>query len=160
MSPNESPWDGEAGVSGFMRALFITSTGLWAGSGVLFSAVVLPSLFLNLETSDAGRIAALLFPGYYLFGVVLGLAVIASAAYFAKVGARRWRVVLVAATIATACHGYAALDLRPRMVELRGDPHGTVEFQRLHKLSVRLNGVVLIVSIGLLVGAANLVERR
>ena len=50
----------------------MTAAGLWAGAGIFFSLVTLPTLFMNMDTSDAGRTAALLFPGYYAFGLAAG----------------------------------------------------------------------------------------
>jgi hypothetical protein len=147
-------------VRSFMRTLFVTSTGLWSGGGLLFSAVVLPTLFLNLDTSDAGRIAALLFPGYYAFGVVLGVAWIVSAGYLSRSGRRACYAALAAAIVATSCHVYAAFEIRPQMTELRGQPEGIAEFQRLHRLSVRLNGVVLVLTVGALLASAKIVEER
>jgi hypothetical protein len=143
-----------------LSTTFLLALGLWTGAGVFFSAVILPTLFLNLETSAAGQTAALLFPGYYVFGIVAGAIVLAGSALLARGNGTAWRVVVAAIAIAWACHLYAGLSIRPRMAELRGQEAGVAEFQRLHRLSVRLNGVVLVATLGVLVASASLLEKR
>lgn len=143
----------------FAKGLFVTSTGLWAGAGIFFSLVMLPTFFLNMETAEAGRAAALLFPGYYAFGLGAGALLSLSVGLLARTGGRVWHGVALAVALALACQAYAAFDVRPKMSELRGAPSGVEEFQRLHRLSVRLNGVVLIVTCGLLAASAKLIER-
>lgn len=143
-----------------MRALFVTAVGLWAGATVFFSAVVLPSLFLRLETAAAGQTAALLFPGYYAFGLITACAAALAAGYHAlAAGGRAWRVVLFALVVALGCQAYAEFGIRPQMSALRGRPDGVSEFQRLHRLSVRLNAFVLLVSLTSLAGAAGLTRK-
>jgi hypothetical protein len=46
------------------------------------------------------------------------------------------------------------------MSELRGMPTGVEEFQRLHRVSVRLNTGVLNLTFGLLAASAKLTGRR
>ena len=101
-------------MQNFAKGLFVTSAGLWAGAGVFFSLAVLPTLFMNLETADAGRTAALLFPGYYAFGLGAGTLLLAAVAVLAR-GDRRWYAVALAVALALACQIYAAASVRPRM---------------------------------------------
>jgi hypothetical protein len=147
-------------MSDFARGLFVTSAGLWAGAGLFFSLVTLPTLFMNMESAEAGRNAALLFPGYYAFGLGAGVLSLLAAAILARSGNRRWYGVALAVAVALSCQAYATTSVRPRMSELRGVPTGVAEFQRLHRVSVRLNTVVLIVSFALLAGSAKLIDRR
>jgi hypothetical protein len=139
---------------------FLIALGLWAGAGVFFSGVVLPTLFLNLESSVAGQTAALLFPGYYSFGIAVGALLLCAACWLARGGARAWRVIVAAIVVAWACQLYAGFSIRPRMAELRGQATSAVEFQELHRLSVRLNAVVLIVTLGVLVSSASVLSKR
>jgi hypothetical protein len=147
-------------MSHFSRGLFVTSVGLWAGAGIFFSLVVLPTLFIHMESADAGRIAALLFPAYYAFGIGTGVLSLLAAAMLARSREPVWLGVALAVVLALACQGYATASIRPKMHELRGMPTGVEEFQRLHRLSVRLNSVVLVVSGGLLLASAKLIGRR
>jgi len=147
-------------MSHFARGLFVTSIGLWAGAGIFFSLVVLPTLFIHMEPADAGRIAALLFPGYYAFGIGAGILSLTAASMLARSGKRIWLGVALAVVLALACQGYATASIRPKMHALRGVSTGVEEFQHLHRLSVRLNAVVLIVTCGLLLTSTKLTDRR
>jgi hypothetical protein len=147
-------------MASIMKSLFNTSVGLWAGAGLFFSSVVLPTLFLRMDTTAAGSTASLLFPGYYVFGLVAGSASVVASAYFARAAGGAWYGVLLALVIAIGCQGYASGEVRPRMSELRGTPDGAEEFHRLHRLSVRLNGIVLFVTLGVAVASGLLPHRR
>ena len=138
---------------------FFVTLGLWAGAVVFFSMVVLPTLFIKLETTVAGHTAALLFPGYYAFGIALGALSLVAACLLARAGAGPWRWAIVVLAVAWACQLYAGLSVRPRMGELRGVESGVTEFQRLHRLSVRLNGVVLVGTLGVLFASAVLRDK-
>jgi hypothetical protein len=115
---------------------------------------------MNLETADAGRTAALLFPGYYAFGIGAAALALIAVAVLARSGGRVWHGVALAVVLALACQLYANASVRPRMSALRGVPTGAGEFQRLHQLSVRLNTVVLIVTFVLLGVSAKLIDKR
>lgn len=146
-------------MKNFAKGLFVTSAGLWAGAGVFFSLAILPTLFVNLETADAGRTAALLFPGYYAFGLAAGTLLLAAVTLLAR-SERRWYGVALAVVLALACQIYAAASVRPRMSELRGVASGVEEFQRLHRTSVRLNAVVLAITVALLAASTKLIDRK
>lgn len=146
-------------MKNFAKGLFVTSAGLWAGAGVFFSLAILPTLFVNLETADAGRTAALLFPGYYAFGLAAGTLLLAAVTLLAR-SERRWYGVTLAVVLALACQIYAAASVRPRMSELRGVASGVEEFQRLHRTSVRLNAVVLAITVALLAASTKLIDRK
>ena len=143
-----------------LMTTFLVTLGLWAGAVVFFSMVVLPTLFLNLETSVAGHTAALLFPGYYAFGIALGATLLTSACLLARHEGGAWRWAVATLAVALACQLYAGLSVRPRMAALRGVESGVIEFQRLHRLSVRLNGVVLVGTLGVLFASATLRDKR
>jgi hypothetical protein len=116
---------------------------------------------MNMEPADAGRTAALLFPGYYAFGLGAGALLLAAVAILVARGSgRHWYGIALAVMLGLACHAYATTSVRPRMGELRGLPTGVEEFQRLHRVSVRLNAVALIISFALLAGSAKLLDRR
>ena len=126
---------------------------------MFFSGVVLPTLFLELETSVAGQTAALLFPGYYAFGIGTGAVVLVASAALARGGQGAWKLAVLAVVLAFACQLYAGLSIRPRMAALRGDPGGVTEFQALHRLSVRLNTIVLLSTIGVLCASGSLLRK-
>jgi uncharacterized membrane protein len=126
------------------RTVFILGLVIWVGTTLFLSLVVMPTLFMNMEPSEAGTVAALLFPPYYVTGLVGGLVLLTAACFLAKRGGRGWRYAIAAVVVMFICQAYAHFAVRPQMVAIRGDESVVSEFQRLHKISVQLNGVVLI----------------
>lgn len=124
-------------------SLFVTALGLWMGAAAFFSGGVLPILFLNLEPSEAGRVAALVFPAYFRAGLVAGLVATLAAAAIARQGGRRWVVTAAVLAVMTLAQGWSALVLHPEMAAIRGVAGREARFQELHKRSVQLNGIVL-----------------
>lgn len=141
-------------------SLFIAALVAWIGAAVFFSLVVLPSLFINLETARAGEVAALLFPRYFQFGTAAGLLLLASSSYMARGGEPRWQVAAIVVAVMLACQLYSTFVVHPQIAELRGIESMKAAFDSLHKLSVRLNAVVLLGGIGLVAGSGVLFERR
>lgn len=146
--------------AGWAVSLFVSALGLWMGAAAFFSAVVLPTLFMNLETAEAGSIAALLFPSYFRVGLGLGVVSTAAAALVGRGGGRRWLVVVALLAIVTAAQAWSTLVIHPEMALIRGVDSEVVRFQSLHQLSVRLNGVVLGVGMLILLGSGTLLRRR
>jgi len=146
--------------SRWMVTLFLTSVGLWVGAAAFFSAGVLPVLFTSLEPSDAGRIAALLFPVYFRAGLVVGVVACGAAALLARGGGLKWRVVVAVLVAMTASQAWTTLAIHPEMAGIRGDAAKVDRFQQLHRQSVRLNSVVLGGGILLLLAGGFLFERR
>jgi len=154
-------------VRSAIDSVFVTSLAGWLGSAVFFSAVVLPTLFINLESAAAGEIAALLFPFYYRFGlacgfVLLGSCVLAGIRETAsgEFGPRRWWTAAIIVTVMLLCQGYAEIVIRPEMSDIRGVVDAKPTFDALHRLSVRLNSVVLFGGLALAAGSGFLLGRR
>ena len=120
---------------------------------LFFSALVLPTFFMNLPVHEAGKLAGLLFPKYNIWGTVCALTAFVSAAYLWFRCGPPWRVVAIVSLFALAVQCYAAFSLHPRVAALRG--HDSAEakarFDRLHHRSVRVNGLLLLTELGLLV---------
>ncbi len=142
-----------------LGSLFVFSLVGWIGGAAFYSLLVLPILFTRLAPSQAGAIAALIFPAYYYAGVAFGTIMLAVAVVEAARRRAGWRAAAVVITIMLACQAYAAFSLHPRMQALRQAPGGEPSFHRLHTRSVQLNSVVLagglylVVASGWLVGA-------
>ncbi|MFN2425097.1 MAG: DUF4149 domain-containing protein [Candidatus Binatia bacterium] len=134
-------------------SVFVASLALWVGAAVFLSAAVLPILFMNLEPSEAGKIAALVFPIYFQAGLVVGVVATACSLMLARAGGRRWQVVFAVVACMTLAQGWSALVIHPEMAGIRGVADQVARFQQLHVLSVRLNSVVLAGGM-LLLGAA------
>ena len=154
-----------------MLALFIylLSIVCWLGAIIFFSAFVAPVVFTQLPIAEAGKVVSVIFPRYYVLGYVAGIVAVALAVYFAIArGARGWwsgAALLLAVALALTL--YAGLVIRPRVDALRSvseeqnpDPARKAEFDRLHRLSVILNGDVLILDLLALASTAGALSRH
>ena len=146
--------------SSWLVSVFVTAFALWLGAAVFVSAGVLPTLFMNLEPSRAGEIAALIFPVYFRAGLAVGIVASVAAAAIAVRGGRRWKVACAVLVVMTLAQAWSTLVVHPEMASIRGIEAEVPRFQSLHKLSVRLNGVVL--AGGVLIASASgyLLARR
>ncbi len=140
-----------------LTSLFVLSLVGWIGGVAFYSLLVLPILFTRLAPSEAGSIAALIFPAYYYSGVVFGALMLVVVLLEAGRGRRGWRAATLVASIMLACQIFAAFVVHPRMQELRGDPSGRAAFQRLHTRSVQLNSIVLLGGLCLVIASGRLV---
>ncbi len=147
-------------AAAWLVSLFVATLAIWVGATAFFSTGVLPALFLNLEPSDAGRIAALLFPVYFRAGLVAGVVASVAAVMLARGGGRRWKVVVVMLVVMTCAEAWQALVVLPEIARIRGVDAEIARFQQLHELSVRLNGVVLAGGLALLAAGGLLFSRR
>ncbi len=141
-------------------AVYMLALVVWVGSVAFFSLVVLPALFSHLEVSEAGEIAALVFPHYYRLGCVLGVALVAATAYLCRGGARAWKAAFAVAIVMLAAQAYATFVVHPEVAALRGRVEAAERFSVLHHRSVRLNSVVLLGGLALILGSGGLLERR
>ncbi|MFN8626491.1 MAG: DUF4149 domain-containing protein [Candidatus Binatia bacterium] len=146
-----------------MKWLYLMALIVWVGELVFFSLVGAPSLFRTFSPPEAGRAVGAIFPVYYRVGYACGvIMLIASLVFLGNAGVRLWwGVHTVLAAVMLAATLYAGLAVLPRAAALRPQIHeGTAaagaktEFDRLHGLSVRLNGLVLLCGIGVTIIAA------
>ena len=151
---------GRQPVPAWAVSLVLASLSLWVGAAVFFSAAVLPTLFLNLLPSEAGRIAALVFPIYFRAGLVVGVVATLAAARIARDGGRRWVAAAALLALMTVVQGWSAIVMHPEMARIRGVVGQEERFQQLHKLSVRLNSIVLAGGLALLVAGGYLFVAR
>ncbi len=154
------PSSRSSGSPAWAVSAFVTTLGLWMGSAVFFSGVVLPTLFLGLESAQAGTIAALLFPHYFRLSLGFGVATTVVAAVVGRGGGRRWLAVIVLLGSMTATQAWTTLVIHPEMAVIRGVDSATPRFQKLHHTSVRLNGVVLAGGMLILGASGALLKRR
>jgi len=154
-----------------MLALFVYLLAIvcWLGAIIFFSAFVAPVIFTRLPIAEAGQVVSVIFPRYYALGYVSGIVAVALAVHFAiSRGARGWwsgTALLLAVALALTL--YAGLVVRPAVDAIRQvseepnpDPARMAEFDRLHRLSVTLNGSVLILDLLALAGTAGALSRH
>jgi len=151
-------------LSSVLRSVYLLALSILVGSVVFFSLLVLPALFIHLDTARAGEIAALLFPNYYRLGLVCAAALLSVTLGLAAGSApelrRAWSLAALTATIILAAQAYAALVVHPQVSALRGVESAHAEFAALHHAAVRLNAVVLAAASGLVLASGYLLGKR
>jgi hypothetical protein len=141
-----------------MVALFVYLLSLvcWLGGMIFFSILGAPVIFRVLARPDAGRVVSGIFPRYYLMGYVAGAIALVLALYFCVLGSGRvwWILSAVALALALALTIYAGAVLRPQIdaihfvaEEQNADPAHKLRFEHLHRLSVSLNGGVMVLNL-------------
>lgn len=147
-----------------MVALFFYLLALvcWLG-GMISFVFFTGTLFSRLPVADAGKVVNAIFPYYYMAGYVAGAIAVVLAIYFAVGGrGRGWWIcsaVLLAGALALTV--YAGAVVRPKIEAVRSvseeanpDPARKAEFDALHKLSVQLNGAVMVLDLIALLSTA------
>ncbi|HZO80295.1 MAG TPA: DUF4149 domain-containing protein [Candidatus Binataceae bacterium] len=148
-----------------MLALFVYLLCLacWLGGMVFFSAIVAPVIFAQLSMPDAGKVVSALFPRYYLLGYIAGGLGLVLAVYLCVMRVPRlwWAMAAVALAIALGLTFYAGQVVRPQVDAIRTvaeeanpDPARRAEFDRLHRLSVILNGAMMVLNLAALFSSA------
>jgi uncharacterized membrane protein len=143
--------------------VFLLSWALWIGAIVFFIFIVAPTAFRSLEVEHAGKFIRTVFPRYYLTGLVCGLFGLVSGGLLIATRYWPWKsgtTVLVLVFGMMVVVFWARQRLLPHMDALRdeahearvNDDHDAREdvlrrWQRLHRLSVWLNLLVLLLGL-------------
>ncbi len=127
---------------------------LWIGGMSLFTFVVTPAIFSSFGRDMAGEIVGKLFPGYFLY--VLVLSVLALVLFFPvrshiAASAHRWSLLLI--VLAVLINLFVSFRLHPEIRRIKQEIHsfeaGSQEsplrkkFRQLHAVSATLNLVLL-----------------
>lgn len=143
----------------FARFLLVLSLVVWIGGVIFFSFVVAPTVFSILPAQAlAGRIVSSALGSLHLAGLACGVIFLAATFLTELARAKILRVLVVLMILCTA---YSQFRITPRMQQIReavGGPiqalppqdAGRAAFDRLHEMSVVLEGVVLLCGIGLI----------
>ena len=145
------------------NGLYLFCLVLWVGSTLFFTLVVAPTLFSSLPVEAAGAAVSLVFPLYYVVAAICGLVLLVSLAWRAQRLARAaaWREVGLVGVL-WLCSLYAGLVVQPRAAALKaernaggeGAVRAAAEFQRVHRVAMGLNTVVLIGGLVLVVATS------
>ncbi|MBY0612784.1 MAG: DUF4149 domain-containing protein [Beijerinckiaceae bacterium] len=126
-------------ATGFALAAFVF------GSMVFFSVIMAPLIFIKLEAAIAGRFIRQVFPWYYL-AVIVSSAV---AALLLSFGHLRQAAMMSA----IALIGFVARQILMPLINHFGDqakrglPKAKARFERLHRTSVVLNFLQIVVAL-------------
>ncbi len=146
----------------FTLFLYLFALACWLGGMIAFVAFT-AVLFSRLPVTDAGKVVSTIFPYYYLTGYVAGGIGVVLTVYFALGGRGRVWWICSAALLAAALGltVYAGAVLRPRIEAVRGvveqtdpNPEQKAQFDALHRLSVQINGGVMLLDILALLASA------
>ena len=134
---------------------------LWIGGIAVFTFIITPTIFRSFGKDRAGEIVGRLFPGYYLYNLVI--AAVALVMFFLVAGDQTTtmaRLSLFLVTIALFVNAYIVFKLHPDTVRVkqqiisfeRESPVSPArkQFSSLHAASASLNLLLLIDGIVLL----------
>jgi hypothetical protein len=129
--------------------LLIAAAGAWIGAIVFQSAVVAPTVFVDLDESAARVFLRRLFPRFFKLGLVCGALMLAG---LALVGFDAPNALPIAAlTVAMLVLEAASLWMVPAINAARdAGEAGKARFDRLHRLSVLFTVVILLLGIGVI----------
>ena len=133
-------------------AAVIWLVGALFGSMLFFAFTVAPTVFSTLSEEHAGLFLRAIFPGYYLWGLIIALIAAAIA-----MGTNA--TVSVALFLVALLFVFVRQTLMPRINharddELEGLPGAGERFKKLHLWSVLINGfqlLILLAVVGLLI---------
>jgi hypothetical protein len=125
--------------------VFITSVGIWLGTVVCFTQLVLPLVRATLHPEAAFELLHKLFRRFYTFGVLCGMTALVAIALAPSnpLTVSRRLLLMFSVSFSLLCTVLAQYYIYPRMVELhRRDPD---EHDHLLRFSTLLNNTVLLV---------------
>jgi uncharacterized membrane protein len=148
-------------VTNILRFLEVFALGTWVGGIIFLSFVVAPGVFGILSSRDqAGAVVALALSRLHFLGVIAGMVYLLAAV----AGARSVAALIRPAPLAVGLmvlltfvsqHVVSAKmrRLRQEMVSVDATPRESpsrIKFDRLHRMSVRLEGSVLLLGLAAL----------
>jgi len=135
---------------------------LWVGGIVLFTFIVTPVIFKSYPRDQAGEIVGRLFPGYFLYNLVLAALVLVLFFIVANDQSKlAYRISLVCVVTALLINLFIVFKLHPDTVRVKQqvssfesespDSPARKQFRRLHGISAVLNLALLAEGIVLLI---------
>ena len=141
-------------------SVYLIAVTAWVGSILFFSFAVAPMIFRVLGDEAGAKFVRALFPRYYTWGAISG-AIALPSAVCVPLCYVEFRGPLVAVQAGVIIAGilimlYAGNSLVPAINAARdAGPSGAARFRDFTAGRVVLNGVVLVLGLGLLVAFAN-----
>ena len=144
-------------MQSFARFLVILSLVIWIGSIVFFSFVVAPTVFSVLPAQEiAGTVVSRSLGALHQIGLICGVILLA-ATFLGRF--RQATALRVLVGLMLLCTGFSQFRITPQMERIRATVGGPIRalppqdagrtiFDRLHRTSVVLEGIVLLAGIG------------
>jgi len=134
-----------------IAALFRLAVSFWVGGSALFTFVLTPILFRTQPRDLAAAIVGVLFPGYFIWGLVAGTVAIIC---LIILRGRHLLTTLMLLIIMLGLTSYQAFSIEPRAASLKqqivsfentgkDDPLRR-QFAKLHSISMACNLIVLL----------------
>ena len=156
-----------ANLTTLVHAVYTLTLALWVGGISLFTFIITPEIFRSYGRDAAGQIVGKLFPGYFVFILVLSalalLALLFSKSLFGQTS-YRWSLVL--AVIAVVINVFVYFKLHPEIRSIKqkinsfqspteDSPERKI-FRSLHAVSATLNLILLADGVTLLIISTSL----
>ncbi len=140
-------------------AIYLISLTAWVGSVLFVSLGIAPIIFPTLGPEAGAKFVRGAFLRYYQWGAIAGAIGLPSAVAvplaFPELRGPMVGVQALVILAATLLMLYAGNVLAPAIEAVRDEgPSGNDRFERLHRRSVRLNFLVMVLGLGLLVAFA------
>ena len=143
-------------------SLYSILLSLWVGGMAIFTFIVTPVIFRSYPRDQAGEIVGRLFPGYFLYNLVLAALVLVLFFIVANDQSKlAYRISLICAVTALLINLFIVFKLHPDAVRIKQqvtsferespDSPARIQFRKLHGVSAVLNLVLLAEGIALLV---------
>jgi hypothetical protein len=145
-------------MTNFLRFIQFLALGTWLGSIIYFSFAVAPALFATLQNRDqAGAIVGIALGRLHHLGIIAGILYLVAGLALALSPKALTQPAALAVITMILLTIVSQHQVTPRMAQLRTQmvsvdatpPENPLraEFDRLHKLSVRLEGSVLLLGL-------------
>ena len=143
----------------FFDSVYLLALSAWVGSIAFFSFGVAPVIFRVLGKDSGAKFVRALFPRYYLWGATAAAialpALICGPMSYPELRGPRVGIQALFVLVGALVMLYCGNSLTPQINAARdGGLDASARFDALHKRSVRLNALVLLIGIGLLIAFA------
>ncbi len=138
----------------FTHSIYKLILALWVGGISLFSFIVTPEIFRSYGRDEAGKIVGKLFPGYFLFTLVLSVLTLVALPFCkSALGTAGYRWSLILSFIAVVINVFVFFALHPAIRRVKQEIHSfqplpddspaKKKFRNLHAISITLNLIIL-----------------
>ncbi|MBC8412092.1 DUF4149 domain-containing protein [bacterium] len=148
-------------MNNFWQFSYNLILSLWIGGISIFTFIMTPVIFRDFERDMAGKIVGKLFPGYFLYNIILSVLALILIFFIrsllTKFGFKLSMILIICAVIINL---FVAFKLHPEIVKVKAEIHSfevlpddsplRKQFGKLHAVSATMNLLLLADGITLL----------